>query len=138
MQQKGVGSVPPPKIKPALNTKKIEPKTKTGMKGLLSLIKKIEDIRDEVFDKRFNLAGLKKTLKERKDFNIISKEIMKIQTDANKEQNKLQKNYSKLLESLEGTDNDKILRDTADKKMSFEKRLQLIMRNMKKIARTID
>tara|TARA_R110001632_G_scaffold205934_3_gene329756 strand:- start:1686 stop:2537 length:852 start_codon:yes stop_codon:yes gene_type:complete len=128
-----------PKKKVVKKVKRLYQKEKkTEMNELLSLIKTIENIRDVVFNKRFNLAGLKKTLKERKDFSIMSNELNKIQTDANKEQNKLEKNHNDLIQSFKGTDNEKILRDTADKKMAFEKRLQLIMKNMKKIAKTID
>ena len=125
-QSKGIKvGKPPPKPKKE-EPKKEEPK-KNELQEVKKILKKIDDIRSIVYEKRFNLAGLRKTLKVKKDFEDMSNELNKMQQEANKEQRNLRK-YDKVLRK-----NEELGREAVVDKQQFETRIRGIMKNMKKV-----
>ena len=111
--------------------KKEEPKKKD--EKLSDIMKELENIEDKVFDKKFDLKNLKKIIKNPRDIVKVNDELVKIQKSRFPIQSKLKtQNIQKQLKEDRDTLNTLLVN-----KQQYERRLKLIMKNLRKINEDI-
>jgi len=109
--------------------KKEEEPKKDFVKEVRKFQGELQKIREKVYTDKYNLKQLRRRIKSKDDVLKINKEISDIQIEANKKQ----QGFKKFDKGLRDKNFSPLLNNIVEDKQTYERRLKVIVNNMKKI-----